>query len=104
MNGRILRTTTDVIDALGGNGAVQAIVPPPPGKRRKRKAPPKKASRQRVSNWRRFTTFPAYTYGALSDALLALGKRAPRSLWGMGDGMIGSTIGNGPREGARTSA
>jgi hypothetical protein len=104
MNGRILRSTSAVIDALGGNQAVQAIVPPPPAKRSLPKRKQAKASsRQRVSNWRRFATFPSYTYGALADALIALGKTAPRSLWAMGDGMIDDHR-TKPREGARLSA
>jgi hypothetical protein len=68
MNGRVLKTTTDVIDALGGNIAVQQLVGA--------------ASRQTVSNWRRFKTFPSNTHAVLSGALVAIGREAPRSLWG----------------------
>jgi hypothetical protein len=68
MTGRTLTTTTAVIDALGGNQAVQALTGA--------------ASRQTVSNWRRFKAFPSNTHAVLSAALIAIGKEAPRELWG----------------------
>jgi hypothetical protein len=83
MNGRsILYTTTEVIDALGGNAKVQVLV--------------EAKSRQRVSNWRRFKSFPSNTHAAMSEALAAIGKTAPRSLWGQ----IGPE--NAPRRRPRT--
>lgn len=70
MTGRLLHTTSEVIDALGGNKAVKVIT--------------KAKSRQTVSNWRRFKAFPANTYDAMSKALAACRppKSAPPSLWG----------------------
>lgn len=61
-------TTSDVIEALGGNMAVARVL---------------NASPQAVSNWRRFDTFPSNTYVALSAALRAIDKSAPPSLWAM---------------------
>jgi len=63
-----LTTTTAVMDALGGNLAVAEITSSKP---------------KAVSNWRRASTFPSNTYLALTEALLAKGKTAPASLWGM---------------------
>jgi len=63
-----LSTTAEVVDALGGYLAVAEIT----------QSKPKAAS-----NWPRFDTFPANTYLALTKALLAKGKTAPASLWGM---------------------
>ncbi len=70
MDCEILHTTTEVINALGGNRGVAAITARKPGA---------------VSNWRNFKTFPANTYLRLTTALAAIGKRAPASLWGMDD-------------------
>ena len=92
------------MDALGGNAAVKQIVGA--------------NSKQLVSNWRRFKAFPSNTYYAMSGALAAIGKEAPRSLWGQ----VGPerarrprprkkrakramrATRDGPREGARSSA
>lgn len=63
-----LLTTSDVMDALGGNKIVAELTCSKP---------------TAVSNWRSFATFPANTYLALTEALLAKGKTAPASLWGM---------------------
>lgn len=63
-----LTTTSAVVDALGGYLAVAEITGSKP---------------KAVSNWPRFETFPANTYVALTSALLAKGKTAPASLWGM---------------------
>jgi hypothetical protein len=63
-----LTTTEAVIDALGGNAAVRALTGS--------KAPA-------VSNWAKFETFPANTYLAMTEALKAIGKTAPASLWSM---------------------
>lgn len=63
-----LSTTIDVIEALGGNLAVAELTGSSP---------------KAVWNWRGFETFPSNTYVALKEALLAKGKTAPASLWGM---------------------
>lgn len=63
-----LSTTSDVMDALGGNQAVAELTESKP---------------TAVSNWRGFKTFPSKTYVVLTEALLAKGKTAPASLWGM---------------------
>lgn len=63
-----LSTTSEVMDALGGYLAVAEIT----------QSKPKAAS-----NWSRFETFPSNTYLAMTEALLAKGKTAPASLWGM---------------------
>lgn len=68
MNGRTLTTTTAVIDALGGNQPVKEITDA--------------ASRQTVSNWRRFKAFPSNTHAVMKAALLVIGYDAPDSLWG----------------------
>lgn len=64
----VLKTTAEVVDALGGYLAVAEITGSKP---------------KAVSNWPRFNTFPAKTYVALTEALLAKGKTAPATLWGM---------------------
>jgi hypothetical protein len=64
----MLSTTIEVMDALGGNLAVAEIT------RSKPKA---------VWNWRKSGVFPSNTYVAITGALLAKGKTAPPSLWGM---------------------
>lgn len=63
-----LSTTIDVIEELGGNLAVAELTGSNP---------------KAVWNWRGFETFPSNTYVALTEALLAKGKTAPASLWGM---------------------
>lgn len=63
-----LRTTSEVIEALGGIAAVAALTG------RKYTA---------AHNWLGFEKFPSNTYVALTDALAAKGKTAPASLWGM---------------------
>lgn len=63
-----LLTTSDVMDALGGNLAVAELTGSKP---------------KAVWNWRGFDTFPSNTYVAMTAALLAKGKTAPASLWGM---------------------
>lgn len=64
----MLTTTSDVMDALGGNLAVAELTG---------------SNNKAVWNWRVAETFPANTYVALTEALLAKGKTAPASLWGM---------------------
>ena len=63
-----LTTTSEVMDALGGNTVVAELT----GSKIKA-----------VWNWRGFETFPSNTYVAMTNALLAKGKTAPDSLWGM---------------------
>jgi hypothetical protein len=68
MSYETLETTSQVMDALGGNGAVEVLTSSKPSA---------------VSNWRGFSTFPSNTYVAMIHALHATGKTAPASLWGM---------------------
>lgn len=63
-----LHTTSEVMDALGGNTAVAELVG---------------SNNKAVWNWRGFDTFPSNTYVAMTAALNARGKTAPASLWGM---------------------
>jgi hypothetical protein len=63
-----LTSTSDVMDALGGNLAVAELT---------------QSTVKAVWNWRGFETFPSNTYVAMTNALLAKGKSAPASLWGM---------------------
>jgi hypothetical protein len=63
-----LHTTSEVMDALGGNTAVAELVG---------------SNNKAVWNWRGFDTFPSNTYVAMTDALRKKGKTAPASLWGM---------------------
>ena len=65
-NDNFLTTTTQVVDALGGNGVVTLLT---------------ERGKGVVSNWRRFATFPADTYVAMTIALANVGKSAPASLW-----------------------
>ncbi len=66
----ILNTTREVAAALGGTKAVANLTG------RKYSA---------AANWvqDRSPQFPANTYVVMSDALAAIGKSAPASLWGM---------------------
>ena len=65
---KVLSTTDEVIDALGGNGPVGAIVGVPAGT---------------VSAWRQWYRgkFPTRTYKVLHDALAEKDLAAPDSLW-----------------------
>ena len=63
-----LETTSQVIDALGGNGPVAELTASKPNA---------------VSNWRGFETFPPNTYVVMTKALAAIGKTAPTKLWRM---------------------
>ena len=65
---KILKTTSEVMDALGGNQAVSQLT----GR-----------TAQAVSNWRRFDSFPSNTFVAMTAALAMSGQFAPASLWGM---------------------
>jgi len=64
----MLRSTEQVIDALGGYHAVIRMTGATP---------------QVVSNWKKFKTFPSNTYTLMQGALARVGKSAPDSLWGM---------------------
>lgn len=63
-----LSTTSEVMDALGGNDAVADVTGSKP---------------KAVWNWRKAGTFPSNTYVAIAAALEAKGFTAPASLWGM---------------------
>jgi hypothetical protein len=63
-----LKTTSAVMDALGGNSPIAEITG------RNNKA---------VSQWRRFSAFPANTFVILKSALAVKGHTAPDSLWNM---------------------
>ena len=62
MSKRAFTSTSQVIEALGGNAAIAALTGRWPGA---------------VSNWRSLDHFPANTYVIMRDALLALGHEAP---------------------------
>jgi hypothetical protein len=66
---RAFTSTSQIIEALGGNAATAALTGRRPSA---------------VSNWRRSDHFPANTYVTLRDALAALGFEAPDWLWDMG--------------------
>lgn len=68
MDLEILETTEQVIIALGGNVPVAELTASKPNA---------------VSNWRNFETFPPNTYVVMTQALAAIGKTAPTSLWRM---------------------
>ena len=63
-----LKTTSAVMDALGGNSAVAKLTGSKP---------------TAVWNWRTFDKFPSNTYAVMIEALQERGKTAPASLWGM---------------------
>lgn len=65
---KTLKTTKEVIDALGGTEAVSAAFT---------------ASRQSVSNWRVHNSFPAHTYFGFSILLAENGIHADSKLWKM---------------------
>ena len=64
-----LTSTAEVIDELGGNLAVAELF--------------KDGRAKTVWHWRKTNSFPSNTYLAIREALLAKGKTAPDSLWGM---------------------
>jgi hypothetical protein len=64
----VLQTAGDVLDALGGNAAVEELTGCKPS---------------RVCNWRSFGKFPPKFYLLMTAALAKKKKRAPASLWGM---------------------
>ena len=63
-----LNTTSDVMDALGGNASVAEMTGRTP---------------KAVSNWRKFTAFPSNTFVILKSALALRGHTAPDALWNM---------------------
>lgn len=63
-----LRTTSTIIDALGGNAAVSELT---------------KTSVNGVSNWRASGQFPADTYLLIKNAIKAIDVEAPDYLWPM---------------------
>ena len=63
-----LRTTTEVMEALGGYKEVAFITGRTP---------------KATSNWHRFESFPPDTYIVMTQALKDLGQEAPMSLWRM---------------------
>lgn len=67
MSNAILRTPSEVIDALGGTSAVAALT---------------KSSVQAVTNWRRKRLAPR-TFIVLTAELQKQGLRADPALWGM---------------------
>ena len=64
----IFETTTEIIDALGGNSAVAQLT---------------SSSAKAVSNWRGFGKFPSNTFLVLKSELMRLGISAPDHLWSM---------------------
>lgn len=64
----VLTTSADVMDALGGNKAVQELTAA--------------QSPQVVSNWRTSNKFPSRYHALMKAELERLGKSAPASLWG----------------------
>lgn len=62
-----LRTSTEIIDQLGGTAEVSRLT----GKRM-----------QNVSRWKGENRFPPDTYLCMTQALEERGHRAPVSLWG----------------------
>lgn len=65
---KTLHTVADVFEALGGNGGLESLTGSKPSA---------------VSMWKRAEKFPSNTYIAITAALLAIGKTAPATLWGM---------------------
>lgn len=63
-----LKTTEDVIDAMGGNKEFAAAIGATP---------------QAVNNWRRGKTFPANQYVIITEVLLAAKIIVPNSLFAM---------------------
>lgn len=65
---RVLSTPSEVIDALGGTGAVSRLTERVPGA---------------VSNWRSIGRFSSETFLIFQQALREVGCTAPASLWGI---------------------
>lgn len=62
-----LTTTSEVIDALGGNRPVRALTG--------------RTQDSAVSNWRAFGVFPPDTFVVMTSALARKGCKAPVGLW-----------------------
>jgi hypothetical protein len=73
---RRLKTTTEVVEFLGGDAAVAALFTPNP----------QLNDTKVVSNWRYFGIFPANTYVELNKALDKKNAYAPDALWNMKTG------------------
>ncbi len=67
-NPRALRSTAEVIDALGGFDAVAELTG---------------SKYSAVHNWKAFGAFPAKTFVIMTSELESRGLEAPASLWGM---------------------
>lgn len=63
-----LETLEQVFTALGGNPGLESLTGSKPST---------------VSMWKKAGSFPAKTYVLMTEALHAIGKTAPDSLWGM---------------------
>jgi hypothetical protein len=63
-----LDTATAIFDALGGNSGLEALTGSKPSA---------------ISMWKQAGRFPSNTYVVMTEALQAIGKTAPDSLWGM---------------------
>jgi hypothetical protein len=72
---RVLRTTSEVIDALGGNKPFAALISTPKQPRRD----------QHVSNYRTTGNLPADSYLIVTAALKKINCGAPPALWGIAD-------------------
>jgi hypothetical protein len=68
MSYEMLETFSDVWDALGGRQGMADLTG---------------AKTSTLSMWKKAESFPSNTYVAMTDALRAIGKTAPASLWGM---------------------
>lgn len=65
---KLLETAAEVMDALGGNEAIEILTGSKPSA---------------VCNWRKFGKFPSNTFVAMTAALAKQRQRAPEVLWGM---------------------
>jgi hypothetical protein len=68
MSSEMLETFSEVWDALGGRLGIAALTG---------------AKTNTLSMWKSAGKFPSNTYVAMTDALRAIGKTAPASLWSM---------------------
>lgn len=68
MDLELLETVAEVFTALGDNPGVEELTGSKPST---------------LSMWRAAGTFPSNTYVVLTEALRAIGKTAPDSLWKM---------------------
>jgi hypothetical protein len=68
MASRELKSTSEIVDVLGGISSVARLTG---------------SKYNAACNWKAALTFPSNTYVAMTTALKAKGYRAPASLWGM---------------------